>query len=300
VLCALLVSGAARDQHVNPKDFDFIADGEWGGWDGVMTGRIIDPDGRPIPFARVRVHSKDIETRTDANGFFTVRGLQRGGHYSLIVGAHGFDGAVLRWISIPSQQTADIGDYHLDYELPNTNFWQVSSNNIAGAWAMSSNFCDITDGVTNLYDAAAWRSAFTEEGRIRKLASYSTIGGTIVMTSECALIAPTIVPPVDTNALTPIIVPPVDTNALTPIIVPPVDTNALTPIIVPPVDTNALTPIIVPPVDTNALAPTIAPPVDTNALAPVIVPPADTNALAPLIVPPVLSNATERTAIPLL
>ncbi len=207
-----------------------------------MTGRIIDPTGRPIPFARVRVHSKDIETRTDANGFFTVRGLQRGGHYSLIVGAHGFDGAILRWIPIPSEQTADIGDYHLDYELLSTNFWQVSSNNIAGAWVMSSNFCDIIEGDTNLYDAATWRSNFTEEGRIRKLASYSAVGGTIVMTSECALIAPTIVPPVDTNALVPAIVPLVDTNALAPAIVPLVDTNALVPAIIPPVDTNALAP----------------------------------------------------------
>jgi hypothetical protein len=217
-LLALLAVGAdtgtPRDQHVNPKDFDFIAEGEWGGWDGVMTGRIIDRAGRPIPFARVRVHSKDIETRTDENGFFTVRGLQRGGHYSLMVGAHGFDGAVLRWIPIPSQQTADIGDYHLDYERPSTNFWQVSSNNIAGAWVLSSNFCDIIEGTTSRYDAATWRSVFTEEGRIRKLASYSMVGDAIVMTSECALIAPTIAPPLDTNALAPAIVPPAVTNTL--------------------------------------------------------------------------------------
>ncbi|MCX7003582.1 MAG: carboxypeptidase-like regulatory domain-containing protein [bacterium] len=220
------VPGAQRDPHTNPADFDFIEDGEWGGWEGVMTGRIIDPEGRPIPFARVRVHSKDIETRTDANGFFTVRGLQRGGHYSLIVGAHGFDGAVLRWIPIPSQQTADIGDYHLDYQLPSTNFWQVFSNSVAGAWLTSSNFCDIIEGRTNWYDAATWQRNFTEEGRIRKIASYSAVGENIVMTSECAMIAPTIVPPADTNAPAPVIVPPADTNAPAPVIAPPADTNA--------------------------------------------------------------------------
>jgi hypothetical protein len=196
VVCAGAVM-AQRERHANPTDFDFIDEGDWGDWDGVMTGRIIDPDGRPIPFARVQVHSKDIRTRTDDNGFFTVRGLQRGGHYSLIVGKRGFDGAVLRWIPIPSQQTADIGDYHLEYALPSTNFWQVSSNLVAGVWLVSSNFYDIIEGETNVYGSATWQRSFTDEGRIGKMATYDLVGDAIMVTSETAFVPPTpLSPPV--------------------------------------------------------------------------------------------------------
>lgn len=218
VLCAGAIL-AQRERHTNPADFDFIDEGDWGDWDGVVTGRIIDPDGRPIRFARVRVHSKNIRTRTDANGFFTVRGLQRGGHYSLVVGKRGFDGAVLRWIPIPSQQTADIGDYHLAYALPSTNFWQVTSNNVAGVWLVHSNFFDIIEGATNVYSNAAWQQSFTDEGRIGKMTTFAMVGDAIIVTGETAVVPPTapLPPPVSPLSLSPSPPAPRATNATVPL-----------------------------------------------------------------------------------
>ncbi len=154
LMCALVL---AAGKHRNPSTFDFLPDGEWGDWNGVMTGRIIDENGAPIPYAHVRVHSKDIEIKCDKNGFFTVRGLQKGGHYSLIVDAKGYDDAVLRWIPMQTYETTDIGDYHLVPEALVTNFWTVSSNVTAGGtWAMTSNLCEIADGVTSVYAYAEW------------------------------------------------------------------------------------------------------------------------------------------------
>ena len=162
------LAGAAK--HTNPDNFDFIEENGWGDWTGVMTGRIIDEDGTPIRHARVRVHSKDIETRTDEYGFFTVRGLQKGGHYSLIVDAPGFRNTIVRWIPIPMYQTADIGDYHLDVEPLTTNFWQLLSNQVAGAWHVVSNYYDILDGDTNIYSADEWYIRTTDE-RLRHMAA---------------------------------------------------------------------------------------------------------------------------------
>jgi hypothetical protein len=153
-LCAACLVAA---KHVNPEKFDYIPDQGWGDWSGVMTGRIIDEDGRPVPNARIRVWGKDIRTTADRNGFFTIRGLQQGGHYSLVVDARGYDSALLRWIPIPRFQSADIGDYHLDYEEFETNYWVVVSNQLAeGEWLISSNMVDIIGTYTNTYTVYEW------------------------------------------------------------------------------------------------------------------------------------------------
>ena len=136
----------------NPKNYDFIEWQGWGDWNGVMTGRITDEDGNPIPYAKIKVHSKNIKTTADKNGFFTIKGLQQGGHYSLIVKGKGFDGAVARWIPIPIDHSADIGSFMLEPEKIWTNFWVVTSNKLeSGAWVTISNFYDIADSVTNIY-----------------------------------------------------------------------------------------------------------------------------------------------------
>ncbi len=155
VLAALvLLACVAMAQRRNPRTFDYIEDQGWGSWNGVLTGRITDRGGRPIAGARVRVHSKDMETRTDRNGFFTFRGLQQGGRYSVIVDARGYDDALLRWIPIPRTHSADIGDYYLE-EL--TNFWQVTSNVLAnGAWAVMSNLVEIAGSHTGTMTHASW------------------------------------------------------------------------------------------------------------------------------------------------
>ncbi|MCX7847683.1 MAG: carboxypeptidase-like regulatory domain-containing protein [bacterium] len=145
----------------NPKDFEFIEDEGWGSWNGVLTGRITDKEGRPIAGARVKVHSKDMETRTDRNGFFTFRGLQQGGRYSLIVEASGYDTALLRWIPIPRTHSADIGDWYLE-EL--TNFWRVVSNEVAaGVWVVSSNMVEIAGSYTGEMTYAEWVSSNVAE-----------------------------------------------------------------------------------------------------------------------------------------
>jgi len=147
----------ARGERRNPKDFEFIEDEGWGSWNGVLTGRITDKEGRPIVGARVRVHSKEMETRTDRNGFFTFRGLQQGGRYSLIVDARGYDEALLRWIPIPRTHSADIGDYYLE-EL--TNYWQVTSNVVAeGVWIVTSNMVEIAGSYTSQLTYAEWMSS---------------------------------------------------------------------------------------------------------------------------------------------
>ena len=140
-----------------------------------MTGRIIDEDGDPIPFAQVRVHSKDIVARCDRNGFFSIRGLQRGGHYSLLVDAKGYDHAVLRWIPIQTYETTDIGDYHLEPEELVTNFWVVSSNVTAlGELTMTSNLCEIAGSVTSVYSYTTWGAMQYIEGGRAEFAPYAT------------------------------------------------------------------------------------------------------------------------------
>ena len=173
-------SFAERAKHRNPMSFDYLPDGEWGGWSGVMTGRIIDEDGKPIPYAKIEVIWKDIKTTSDQNGFFSVRGLQKGGHYSLRVAAKGYEQAVLRWIPIPTYQTADIGDYHLDPEQVSTNYWLVSSNSApGGSSSVASNFIEIIEGVTSSYPYAQWAEAqYLEEGR-QEFARFATNAPTI-------------------------------------------------------------------------------------------------------------------------
>jgi len=137
----------------NPEDYSFIEWEGWGDWNGTMTGRITDKKGNPIPYAKIKVHSKNIKTTADKNGYFTVKGLQQGGHYSLIVKGKGFDGAVARWIPIPISQSADIGDFSLEPEHIWTNFWVVTSNVLEnGEWVIVSNFFDIADNITNIYN----------------------------------------------------------------------------------------------------------------------------------------------------
>ena len=150
VAVSALLAGIAIAKHENPANFDFIEEDGWGDWSGVMTGRIIDQEGNPLPFAHIKVYFKDIETTADENGFFTIRGLQQGGHYSLIVDHTGCEPAVARWIPIPRYRSADIGDFHLDPELVNTNFLQVTSNLVGDVWVSVTNVVDIVDGVTNI------------------------------------------------------------------------------------------------------------------------------------------------------
>ncbi len=137
----------------NPEDYSFIEWEGWGDWNGTMTGRITDQDGNPIPYAKIKVHSKNIRTTADKNGYFSIKGLQQGGHYSLIVKGKGFDGAVARWIPIPISQSADIGKFSLEPEHIWTNFWVVTSNALEnGTWVVVSNFFDIADDITNIYN----------------------------------------------------------------------------------------------------------------------------------------------------
>jgi len=151
ILCITVLFVYAEKK--NPSDYNFIEEEGWGGWNGTMTGRITDKSGDPIPYARIKVHSKNIKTKADKNGYFTIKGLQQGGHYSLIVKGKGFDGAVARWIPIPISQSANIGDFFLEPERVWTNFWVVTSNILEnGECVVISNFFDIADNVTNIYD----------------------------------------------------------------------------------------------------------------------------------------------------
>ena len=142
----------------NPEDYSFIEWEGWGGWSGTMNGRITDQKGNPIPYAKIKVHSKNIKTTADKNGYFSIKGLQQGGHYSLIVKGKGFDGAVARWIPIPISQSANIGDFSLEPEHIWTNFWVVTSNSLEnGTWVVVSNFFDIADNITNIYNVKDYK-----------------------------------------------------------------------------------------------------------------------------------------------
>ncbi|RLD11873.1 MAG: hypothetical protein DRI44_02500 [Chlamydiae bacterium] len=142
----------------NPKDYNFIEWEGWGDWNGVMTGRITNQKGEPIPYAKIKVHSKNIKTTADKNGYFTIKGLQQGGHYSLIVKGKGFDGAVARWIPIPISQSADIGDFSLEPEHIWTNFWVITSNILSnGESVVVSNFYDIANNITNIYNVKDYK-----------------------------------------------------------------------------------------------------------------------------------------------
>ena len=156
VLCITVLFVYAEKK--NPDDYNFIEEEGWGDWSGTMTGRITDKEGDPIPYAKIKVHSKNIKTTADKNGFFSIKGLQQGGHYSLIVKGKGFDGAVARWIPIPISQSANIGDFFLGPERVWTNFWVVTSNILEnGECLIISNYFDIADNVTNIYDVKDYR-----------------------------------------------------------------------------------------------------------------------------------------------
>ena len=169
------VEEGKKPLHVNPASYDDIADGElyWGEWDGSITGRVIDKHMKPIPFAKVKVHSKDLETTADKDGNFIIDGLQVGGHYSLIISSRGMEPGVARWIPIPVLKVAKIGDFSIEKEKPWTNFWVVTSNTVVKTEldALSnsyekvvlncvSNYYDVVEGETNVYDYTQWYFRF--------------------------------------------------------------------------------------------------------------------------------------------
>lgn len=155
-------SAPAQKMHTNPGVYDNIEWQGWGDWNGVITGRVIDKYGKPIPYATVHVHSKDIQVKADQNGFFTISGLQQGGHYSLIIKAKGREPDVARWIPIPRFESANIGDFSLEVEKIWTNFWIVTSNQVSeGSWEMISNFYNVAASVTTVYTFAEWQTRFS-------------------------------------------------------------------------------------------------------------------------------------------
>ena len=180
-LAALFVIGeeAKGDQkkppHVNPATYDDLADGElyWGDWDGSIMGRVIDKDRKPIPFAKVKVHSKDLETVSDKDGYFQIDGLQVGGHYSLIISSRGMEPGVARWIPIPVLKVARIGDFSIEREKVWTNFWVITTNLIVKTETdalsnsyekvvtnLTSNYYDVVEGETNVYNYTEWYFRF--------------------------------------------------------------------------------------------------------------------------------------------
>lgn len=162
--------------HENPRNYDDLEGEEglyWGDWDGSVMGRVIDKQRKPIPFAKVKVHSKDLETIADKDGYFQIDGLQVGGHYSLIISARGKEPGVARWIPIPVRKVARIGDFSVEPEKVWTNFWVVSTSTsvVTELDALSnavertvtsciSNYYDIVEGQTNIYDYSQWYFRF--------------------------------------------------------------------------------------------------------------------------------------------
>jgi hypothetical protein len=155
------VSVTAQSKHNNPKIYDSIEWEGWGDWNGVITGRVIDKFGKPIPNATVKVHSKNLQTKADRNGYFTIKGLQQGGHYSLIFSAKGRETDAARWIPIPCKQSADIGSFSLDVEKIWTNFWVISTNQVSDTvWNTVSNFYQVADSITSIFSYAEWKIQF--------------------------------------------------------------------------------------------------------------------------------------------
>jgi len=150
-------NATAQKKHQNPKIYDNIEWEGWGGWDGVISGRVIDKYGKPIPYATVKIHSKNLQTKADKNGYFTIKGLQQGGHYSLIFTAKGREPAAARWIPIPRFQSADIGNFSLDVEKFWTNFWVVSTTQSTNdVQNVVSNYYNIEASVTTIFSYAEW------------------------------------------------------------------------------------------------------------------------------------------------
>lgn len=180
-LAALFVIGEEakteqkKPQHVNPANYDSIADDGlyWGDWDGSIMGRVIDKDRKPIPFAKVKVHSKNLETTADKDGNFQISGLQVGGHYSLIISSHGMEPGVARWIPIPVVKVAKIGDFSIEREKAWTNFWVITTNTVIVTETDTlsnsyekvvtnciSNYYDVVEGETNVYNYTEWYFRF--------------------------------------------------------------------------------------------------------------------------------------------
>jgi len=161
---------AAKKKHENPKNFDFIQSQGWGGTNGVITGQIVDEYGDSIPYASVEIYGKNIKTKADQNGFFTVRGLQIGGHYSLIVNSKGRETSVARWIPIPEYEAANIGSFHIIPEEIWTNFWVLTSNLLAsGEWTFSSNMFEIAGPETNIFLFENWQKQIKQPGLMPEL-----------------------------------------------------------------------------------------------------------------------------------
>ncbi len=143
---------ATKKKHENPKNFDFIENQGWGGTNGVISGQIVDEYGNSIPYAAIEIYGKNIKTKADQNGYFTIRGLQIGGHYSLIINAKDRETTIARWIPIPKYEAANIGSFHIKPEEIWTNFWMLTSNMLEnGEWAFSSNMIEITGYETNVF-----------------------------------------------------------------------------------------------------------------------------------------------------
>ena len=150
---------AANKKHENPKNFDFIEYQGWGGTNGVISGQIVDEVGAAIPNAAIEIYGKNIKSKADQNGYFTVRGLQIGGHYSLIINAKGRETSIARWIPIPKYEAANIGSFHIVPEEIWTNFWVLTSNMLAsGEWTFSSNMVEIAASETNIFLFDDWQN----------------------------------------------------------------------------------------------------------------------------------------------
>ena len=163
VCCFFIITAfnlySEKKRHENPENFDSIEYQGWGGTNGVITGQIVDEFGEIIPYAAIEVYGKNIKTKADQNGYFTVRGLQIGGHYSLIINAKGRETSVARWIPIPKYEAANIGTFHIEQEQLWTNFWVVSSNLLEnGEWTFSSNVLEITGYETNIFSSTEWNT----------------------------------------------------------------------------------------------------------------------------------------------
>ncbi len=87
-----VVSGAPGStvSSADPADVEAPSPRRGGKPDGRISGRVYDPDGRPVSDARVRLAisgqsgGKVVKTTTDRSGAFTLHGLRVGSNYTLI------------------------------------------------------------------------------------------------------------------------------------------------------------------------------------------------------------------------
>ena len=102
------------------------------GHGGVLTGRVVDADGKPVPRALVRTHDNEwtddaftqaigieyptqatsAETRTNSNGYFTIKNLTPE-LYQITIEAAGFCAFEQKDISVTGGQPNNVGDIRL-------------------------------------------------------------------------------------------------------------------------------------------------------------------------------------------